>query len=141
MPDITFSDNDFQEQDDPMVITIEVANSLVLETLVDQRSLVDILYWKTFKRLGLAKDVIGPMEEQIVGFSGERVDTRGYIDLYTKFGEGNQGYRTIMVRYLIINANMSYNVLLGRSKSKNGDYDGFRPLGQRRNQGRVERQC
>jgi len=29
------------------------------------------------------------MQEQIVGFSGERVDTRGYIDLYTKFREGD----------------------------------------------------
>ena len=95
-----------------MVITIEVANFVVLKTLVDQGSSVDILYWKTLKRLGLAKDTIVPMEEQIVAFSSKRVDTRGYIDLYTKFGEGDQGYRTIMVRNLFIDVSTSYNVLL-----------------------------
>lgn len=61
------------------------------------------------------------MDEQILGLSGERVDTRGYIDLYMKFGEVHRGYRTIMVRYLIIDATTSYNVLLGRlSLSKLG---------------------
>ena len=52
--------------------------------------------------------------DHVVGFSGERVGTRGYIDLYTTFGlEGAN--KTLKIRYLVINANTSYNILLGRS--------------------------
>ena len=43
------------------------------------------------------------------------MDTRGYIDLYTTFGEGRYLCKTIKIRYLLVNANTSYNILLGRS--------------------------
>jgi len=36
----------------------------------------------------------------VVGFSGERVATRGYIDLYTTFGEGKAN-KTTKIGYLI----------------------------------------
>jgi len=42
------------------------------------------------------------------------VDTRGYIDLYTKFVYTRTQTKTIKVRYLLVEANTSYNVLLGR---------------------------
>ncbi|XP_020232498.1 uncharacterized protein LOC109812850 [Cajanus cajan] len=45
-------------------------------------------------------------------FSGERVDTRGTIDLYTYFGDDQR--RRIKVRYIVVHANTSYNILLGR---------------------------
>jgi len=55
MPPITFTDADFQdvdqEQDDPMVITIELENFVVKKVLVDQGSSVDILYWATYQKL------------------------------------------------------------------------------------------
>jgi len=55
MPSITFTDADFKgidlAQDDSMVITIEIENFAVMKTLVDQGSSIDILYWKTFKKL------------------------------------------------------------------------------------------
>jgi len=52
-------------------------------------------------------------DEQIVGFSGEHVDTKGYIDLFTTFGDDFLR-KTINIRYLLVNANTSYNILLGR---------------------------
>jgi len=54
------------------------------------------------------------MDEQIVGFSRERVDTKGYIDLHTRFGEPSRRQRTISVRYIVVDVNMSYNASLGR---------------------------
>jgi len=117
MLDITFIDQYFTgidiEQDDLMAIAIGVANFEIRKTLVDQESSVNVLYWETFKKMGLSEDAIIPLDEQVVRFSGERIDTRGYIDLYNKFGEADRGHKTIMVRYLIIDANTSYNVLLG----------------------------
>ncbi|XP_068498083.1 uncharacterized protein [Phaseolus vulgaris] len=102
-----FTDEDFQEIDpdhgDPMVITVEIAEYAVMKTLVDQGSSVDILFWDTFKRLHLKEEDIVPFREQIIGFSGERVNTKGYVDLMTTFGRG------------MVDASTSYNVLLGRS--------------------------
>jgi len=43
------------------------------------------------------------------------VSTRGYVDLYTKFGERKTGSKTIQIRYPLVEANTSYNILLGRS--------------------------
>jgi len=118
MSPITFTDRDFKaidpKQDDPMVITVAIDEFAVMKTLVDQGSSVDILYWKTFKKLGIPDTEIQPYDDQIIGFSGERVDTRGFIDLYTKFGEPGHQRRVIKVRYLLIDANISYNILLGR---------------------------
>jgi len=54
-----------------------------------------------------------PHDELIYGFSRERMCTRGYIDPHTMFREGNQ-MKTIPVRFLVVEAHTSYNVLLGR---------------------------
>jgi len=117
MPPITFTDDDFKapdpDHDDPMVISIEVAKYGIGKVLVDQGSSVNILYWKTFRKMNLSEDLIVPYNEQIVGLSGERVDTRGYLDLRTKIGSRKDG-REVRVRFLLVEANTSYNVLLGR---------------------------
>jgi len=54
-----------------------------------------------------------PYDEPIYGFSGEQVSTRGYIDLHTAFREGTQT-KTIPIRFLIVDAPTSYNILMGR---------------------------
>ena len=117
IPPITFTDDDFTTidpaQDDPMVITVEIDKFAIAKVLVDQGSSVDILYWETFKKMKISEAEIQPYNEQIVGFSGERVDTRGFIDLYTTFGNDYLS-KTINIRYLLVNANTSYNILLGR---------------------------
>ncbi|XP_027912197.1 uncharacterized protein LOC114171242 [Vigna unguiculata] len=82
MPPITFSDSDFRgvdpNQDDPVVITIELENFVVKKVLIDQGSLVDIIYWKTFQQLQIPAEELTPYDEPIYEFSGERVPTRGY---------------------------------------------------------------
>jgi len=118
MLSITFIDVDFKVidplQDDPVVITVKVEQFVIMKTLVDKESFVDILYWKTFKNLWISKDNIQPYDDQIVGFSGKMVDTMGYIDLYTKFGKKSLNSRIIKVWYLIVDANTLYNMRLGR---------------------------
>ncbi|XP_020238608.1 uncharacterized protein LOC109817690 [Cajanus cajan] len=118
MPPITFSDRDFcgvdPVQDDPMVILVEMHNCIMKKTLVDQGSSADILYWNTFVQLGILQESLEPYHEPLVGFSGERVMTRGSIDLYTRFGFDQKSCREIKIRYIMVHANTSYNVLLGR---------------------------
>lgn len=48
-----------------------------MKTLVDQGSSMDILCWKTFKKMRILEAEIESYDEQIVIFFGERVDTRG----------------------------------------------------------------
>ena len=109
-------DDDFQgldhQQDDPMVITVEIENCAV-KVLVDQGRSVDILYWGTYQKLQLPDTAMVPYDEPIYGFSGEKVSTRGYIDLHTVFRYGVQT-KTIPICFLIVDAPTSYNVLLGR---------------------------
>ncbi|RDX75257.1 hypothetical protein CR513_44884, partial [Mucuna pruriens] len=52
-------------------------------------------------------------KEQLIRFSGERVDIRGYIDLLTMFGD-EKAMITISVQYLVVTAKTSYNILIGR---------------------------
>jgi len=54
-----------------------------------------------------------PYDEPIYDFSGEQVSTRDFIDLHTVFRDGTQT-KTISIRFLIVDAPTSYNVLLGR---------------------------
>ena len=117
MPPIIFTDDDFHsldhQQDDPMVITVEIKNYAVKKVFIDQGSSVDILYWTTYQKLQLLNTAMVPYDEPIYGFSGEQVSTYGYIDLHTVFRDGTQT-KTIPIRFLIVNAPTSYNVLLGR---------------------------
>jgi len=92
---------------------VEIEDFAISKTLVDQDSSVDILYWDTFKKLRISKVEIQQYSEPIMGFSGERVNTKGYIDLFTKFGAGRTT-RTVKIRYLIVDAHTSYNIFLGR---------------------------
>jgi len=117
MPSITFTDEDFKgvdhSQDDPMVMSVDIDKFTIVKTLVDQGSSVDILYWKMFKHMRIVEEDMKSYNDHVVGFSGERVGTQGYIEFYTTFGEG-EASKTIKVRYLVIDANTSYNILLGR---------------------------
>lgn len=69
--------------------------------------------WDTFFKLNLSKDEIQPHYEKVIGFLGERVTTKGYIDMRTRFGTGSLT-QVISVCYLVIDAKTSYNILLGR---------------------------
>jgi len=76
---------------------------------VDQRSSIYILYWKTFKALRIPEAEMVSYDKHVVGFSGERVGTKGYIKFYTTFGE-EKNCKTIKIRYLVIDLNTSYNI-------------------------------
>ena len=96
-----------------MVITIELENYVVKKVLIDQGSSVDILYWATYQKLQLPTTAMVPYDEPTYGFSGEKVSTRGYIDLHIVFRDGAKT-KTIPIRFLVVDASTSYNVLLCR---------------------------
>ncbi|KAH1221370.1 hypothetical protein GmHk_12G034816 [Glycine max] len=97
LPPITFTDRDFKginpvNQDDPMVVSIIIANFMVFRVLIDQGSSTNILYWKTFLRL-------------------KRVETRCYVNLMTTFDQGKLS-RSFTIRYLLVDTNISYFAII-----------------------------
>jgi len=96
-----------------MVIIAELENYSVKKVLIDQGNSVDILYWTTYQKLQLPLNVMIPYDEPIYIFSGEKVSTRGYVDLHTIFRDKIQT-KTIHIRFLIVDACTLYNVFLGR---------------------------
>ena len=96
-----------------MVVSMVIANFMVSKVLVDQGSSTHILYWKTFQRLEISLTTIQPHHRLLLGFAGERVETRGYVDLMTTFGQGKLS-QSFTVRYLIIDADTFYFGLIGR---------------------------
>jgi len=84
-------------------ITVELENFVMKKVLINQGSSVDILYWRTFQQLQIPVEDLTPNDDSIYGFSGERVSTRGYVDLHTTFSEGRQ-IKTISVHYLVVDA-------------------------------------
>lgn len=70
-----------------MVIMVELANFSVKRTLIDKGSSTNILYYSNFKKLGIPKSTIKQHNDNLIGFAGEQVDTHGYVDLLTTFGD------------------------------------------------------
>ena len=111
-------DKDFKginpiNRDDPMVVSIIIANFMVSKVLIDQGNSTNILYWRTFQRLEVSHDTVHPYVGPLLGFAGERVETRDYVDLMTTFDQG-QLSRSFIIRYLLVDANRSYFALIGR---------------------------
>jgi len=67
LPPITFIDNDFTvidlAQDDHMVITMEIDKFAITKVLVDEGNSMNILYWKTFRKMRIPKTEIQPYDE------------------------------------------------------------------------------
>jgi len=49
----------------------------------------------------------------LYGFTGDEVEVRGYLKLRMTFTDGTASL-TESIRYLVVNANSAYNILLGR---------------------------
>jgi len=117
MPLITFLDKDLKapnfDHDDPIVISIKLTNYAISKILIDQGSSVNIISWKTFLKMDIDEDLIILYSEQIVGFSSERVDTFGYLNIRARFCLGMDS-QEIRVRYVLVEANTLYNLLISR---------------------------
>jgi len=115
--DITFTKEDLRDvvphDNDPIVISLVTAGRMVHQVLVDQGSSADVMFWPTFGKLQLSPDQLRPYVGCLYGFVGDQVEVRGYIELRTTFTDGVAS-RTKKIKYLVVNAPSTYNILLGR---------------------------
>ena len=114
---ITFSDSDMEgcqhPQDDPIVIKAVVANKTIHEVLVDNGSSADIIFASTFDKMGIGREKLEPVNAYLRGFSGERVLPLGSIQLVLTLVDP-PCQATTTIRFLIVDAPSTYNILLGR---------------------------
>ena len=114
---ITFFDSDMEgcqhPHDDPLVVRAVVANKTVHRVLVDNGSLVDIIFTSDFDKMGIGRERLEPVNTHLRGFSGEKVLPLGSIQLVLTLGEP-PCQATTTARFLIVDAPSAYNMLLGR---------------------------
>ncbi|XP_068486780.1 uncharacterized protein [Phaseolus vulgaris] len=115
--DLVFTRADLRDvvphDNDPVVILVIIAGRKVHRVLIDQGSSADVMFWSTFNKLRLSPDLLRPYTGCLYGFADNQVEVRGYLELRTTFTDGAAS-RTESIRYLVVNANSAYNILLGR---------------------------
>jgi hypothetical protein len=91
-----------------------MANRNTHHILVDNGSLVDILYWTAFKKLNLGQERVVSTNCPLVGFTGEQVQPVRSIELpITTRSYPRQV--TIIVCFLPVNRPSAYNAIIGRT--------------------------
>ncbi|XP_072065654.1 uncharacterized protein [Arachis hypogaea] len=117
IPAIMFTKEDvsgiISGHDDPMVITIILANANLHRTLIDQGSSADILFKTAFDKLGLEEKELRAYSNSLFGLGDTPVQPLGYVSLHTTFGKGNQS-RTLKIDYIVVDVSSAYNALIGR---------------------------
>ena len=118
-PIISFSDEDFTQglikgHQDALVITTKVGPNTVKKLLVDDGSVVDILYFNAFSRMDLGDRKLNETKvPPLFGFTGNEVRVVGTIDLPVLFSTSPcQSWQ--MVKFHVVNAISSHNGILGR---------------------------
>lgn len=113
--EISFSKKDATNihlhNDDRLVIIGTYVGCEIRRVLVDQGSSAYILYRDAYERLCLNPDDLNPLKGSLVGFCGEQVQVKDYITLRTTF-ETHELMKEIKVRYLVIDAPSSYNMII-----------------------------
>lgn len=82
--------------------------------LIDNGSLVNILYHHTFSRMDFGDRLLENTHSPLYGFTGNKVKVIGTIDIPLLFGTLSfQNWR--VVKFHVISASSRYNVILGRT--------------------------
>ena len=100
--------------EDALVIMAKIANSLVHKILVDKKSVVNILYWHAYQKIGLTLVNLSLTTSPLYGFIRGHVISKGTIKLAVTLGEHPQ-VMTIMTKFLVVNCPSAFNGVLGRS--------------------------
>jgi len=100
-------------QENPVVVSIIIANFMVSKVLINQGSSINILYWKTLQRLEVSLDTFHPHAGPLLGFAGKRLEIIDYMDLMTTFNQGKLS-KSFTIRYLLVDAYTSYFALISK---------------------------
>ncbi|XP_025677979.1 uncharacterized protein [Arachis hypogaea] len=118
LPTIFFTKEDGQgiipRHDDPVVITMILANAHLHRTLVDQGSSAYILFKPAFNKLGLDEKELIAYPDTLYGLGDTPVKPLGFIPLHTTFGKGAKS-KTLNIDFIVVDVGSAYNALIGRT--------------------------
>ncbi|KAI3465522.1 hypothetical protein Pfo_022185 [Paulownia fortunei] len=102
-----------EQHNDTLVISATLSNFWVKKILVDSGSSADIIFYDAFLKLDIGNAQLSPVNTPLTGFGGEMVEALGEVAL--PFSLGLYPRRiTKMVKFLVVNAPSTYNMILGR---------------------------
>ncbi|XP_074351903.1 uncharacterized protein LOC141691055 [Apium graveolens] len=114
--DITFREADVRwvhhPHNDVLVISIQIGTKNIHRAFIDNGSSANILYYKTFKKMGLPNRDMSGEDSWVYGFSGAGVRVMGSIRLPCTLGESPLSV-TKMLEFKVLNQESSHNALLG----------------------------
>ncbi|XP_025662046.1 uncharacterized protein [Arachis hypogaea] len=118
LPTISFDKEDGQgivpRHNDPVVITMILANAHLHRTLVDQGRSADILFKPTFDKLRLDEKELRAYPDILYGLEETPIKPLGFIPLHTTFGKGMKS-KTLSIDFKVVDVGLAYNTLIGRT--------------------------
>ncbi|XP_072090573.1 uncharacterized protein [Arachis hypogaea] len=118
LPTISFTKEDGQGivpgHDDPVVITMILANAHLHRTLVDQGSPADILFKPAFDKLGLDEKELIAYPDTLYGLGDTPMKPLGFIPLHTTFGKEMKS-KTLSIDFIVVDVGSAYNALIGKT--------------------------
>ena len=99
--------------EDPLVIKFIVANKTIHRVLVNNESSAEIIFASAFDKMGIGREKLELVNENLCGFSGERILPLGSIQLVLTLGDP-PCQATTTVKFLIVESPSAYNMFLGR---------------------------
>ncbi|XP_073152514.1 uncharacterized protein [Henckelia pumila] len=116
-PDISFGRKDLKDvvipHNDPLLVTLTIANYDVARIFVDTGSSVNIIFKETFDQMKLERFELDPITTALYGFTGHALQPLGQIMLPLSLGNGEQRV-TKMACFTVVDAPSSFNGILGR---------------------------
>ncbi|XP_059627572.1 uncharacterized protein LOC132270408 [Cornus florida] len=95
--------------EDPLVVSLTVAECLVRRVLVDPRSSANVMSRDTFDRLEIKPEKLKPTGNPLLGFDGKRVEPIGMVEVEVQAAE-----RVLTESFVVVEIHPSYNLLKGR---------------------------
>ncbi|XP_072087858.1 uncharacterized protein [Arachis hypogaea] len=118
LPTISFTKEDGQgnvpRYDDPVVITMILANAHLHRTLVDQGSSADVLFKPALDKLGLDKKELRVYPDTLYGLGDTPIKPLRFILLHTTFEKGMRS-KTLSIKFIVVDVGLAYNALIGRT--------------------------
>jgi hypothetical protein len=113
---ITFTEEDFRlksmNHNNAMVIEVNIAGWVIGKILVDNGSLVDILFLKTFKKMNLSQHMLHPPEYPLQGFGGKPIKPVGKVSLPVSFRD-LENARTDTLTFDVVDIYHPYLAIFG----------------------------
>ncbi|XP_059650669.1 uncharacterized protein LOC132296485 [Cornus florida] len=95
--------------EDPLVVSLTVAECLVRKVLIDPGSSANVMPRDTFDRLEIKPDRLKHTGNPLLGFDRKRAEPIGTVEVVVHAAE-----RVLMESFVVVEIHPSYNLLMGK---------------------------